>query len=353
MTSNDAIDRMLDDWFAVEAAAPAPRGLLDLVTSTSAQRRPRPGWLATVRGDWVGAERNVRERTSIARTVAYLIVLVGVVLALVAGGLIVGGSLPTPRTPTTHAPDLGPFLPAELPEGIASGTVATPLGTARWVHLDGGQSKIPYGTIVPGPTGLLMSSVEGGPVALWASADGIDWAERPLPIHAGSATLTLADATYWIVTADPTTLWRSTDASTWEQLDLGALVPPTPADLNWELTLGTPVSARGTTVLPVSHRVRDPGLLLGQPPTYRDEWPEEGPGRLGVYRVIQGTPRGSMEVGVVRIEETLSGLRIVAEDDTTITELEGSTSGSSGRGERPMASHSRASASSRAPPCGP
>ena len=178
--------------------------------------------------------------------------------------------------------------------------------------------RIPLGPVIPSPSGLLSVTSSH----LWVSTDGLHWQSRLPPDRGGIGH---PDARRWrILAVDdtpdvPLALGR---CHALDERDLGALETPEPAGLDWELILGIPVSSGGITIFPVTHRVTDPGLLLGREPTYRSEWPQEvEPGR---YEVLQGTPRGSLAGGdPVVIEETPSGLRVSAEDGTLIGVIEG------------------------------
>jgi YD repeat-containing protein len=254
-----------------------------------------------------------RERSARVATAALILWLGLLALAILAMHLLPASR---PELPDTHR--FGPYLPTDIPAAIDSGSVQTVLGSLRWAHVLETDGPLPLGPIVPGPSGLLSVKAND----MWASADGLHWQSRSLPIDAESTTLTFAGGVYWLSTTGPTSLWRSDDAARWTSVDLDALEPPQPASLDWELILGTPVSRGGVTIFPVTHRVADPGLLLGREPTYRSEWPQEvEPGR---YEVLQGTPRGSLTVGdPVVIEETPSGLRVSAEDGSLISVIDG------------------------------
>jgi hypothetical protein len=273
----------------------------------------RPRLSESLPGARIEAPVDERARTR-PRTRAVIGLAVALAVALMA--MLLGGLLPASSPPRElNQRTYGPFLPDVLPDGAASGSLETPLGPARWVHLVRGPAEIPFGRVLPGPTGLLLST--GG----LASTDGIEWTPHVLPIHTESSLLTFSGGAYWLTTTGPTSLWRSTDALAWSPVDLSALVTPVPADLDWELILGTPVSGAGATVIPVTHRVRDPGQLLGQAPTHRQEWPQEV--SPGIFDVMQGTPRGELAVDRVLIRALDDGLRVSEEDGRLITRLDG------------------------------
>ncbi len=156
------IDDMLADWLAVDAQDPAPAGLLEQIASSTVQRRPRPGWLANLRGHWVGSDvrlvagqtpdpdderrspmtvilQPLRTRPQLrAPWVLILAAILG--LSLAGASLVVGARLLTPAQP-----DLGPLAvvmpPTACPDGtvLKSGDIATIAGTgARGRSVDGG-----------------------------------------------------------------------------------------------------------------------------------------------------------------------------------------------------------------------
>ena len=63
MTRFDDLDRALTSYFDIEAAAPAPQGLLESAMSTTERRRPRPAWSARLHAGNVAAPRGETART--------------------------------------------------------------------------------------------------------------------------------------------------------------------------------------------------------------------------------------------------------------------------------------------------
>lgn len=98
-------DVALADWLSAGAQAPAPTDLLGVVAETTARRRPRPGWLANLRGHWIGdpihrepgrPSRLIQTgRTSGARLAFGLLVAL-LTLLLAAGAAIVGSRMMQP-----------------------------------------------------------------------------------------------------------------------------------------------------------------------------------------------------------------------------------------------------------------
>ena len=137
-----------------------------------------------------------------------------------------------------------PSLIEGLPEGLESGTIATPLGPMGWVHVTGDADTVPGHVwdmrAVQWPSGFAIFQPpkydipegQAPPSArLWVSTDGIKWRLEALPIDpaAEGASLRLDDAAYWLTSIDPNGLWRSTDGTTWYEYDATALAPPGPA----------------------------------------------------------------------------------------------------------------------------
>lgn len=123
-------------------------------------------------------------------------VVAAAVVALFGGFLLVGvlttqpeetrppvGATATPESTTTRPIE----LPAEIPEGIESGSLRTQLGPARWVHLTGDETTIPpaLSGLISTPDGYVVPEwVDGGDAQLWRSSDLIGWSPEPLGIEA-------------------------------------------------------------------------------------------------------------------------------------------------------------------------
>ena len=95
MTMHDELDRDLAAWFVADAAAPAPIGLLEQATATTAARRPRPAWRASLGGSrmsfgWPAMQAPIAHPT---RRVA-LVLITLVVLAVLASAAILVASRP-------------------------------------------------------------------------------------------------------------------------------------------------------------------------------------------------------------------------------------------------------------------
>ena len=142
------------------------------------------------------------------------LVVAGAIVALFGGFLLAGvlttqpeetrpavGATTTPESTTTPPIE----LPAEIPEGIESGTLETPLGPARWVHLSGDERAMPpqLSGLISTPDGYAVPEwgdrwFDDGDAQLWRSSDLIDWTSEPLGIEARFGELSRAADTYWL-----------------------------------------------------------------------------------------------------------------------------------------------------------
>ena len=102
MTRFDDLDRALTAYFDIEAVAPAPAGLLESAMTTTARRRPRPGWLARLRAGCISTPRGETARTLMiaAALVALLLAIVGFAVSAAARtpGTLFGDASPSPTT---------------------------------------------------------------------------------------------------------------------------------------------------------------------------------------------------------------------------------------------------------------
>ena len=147
MTRFDDLDRALTAYFDIEAAAPAPAGLLESAMTTTSRRRPRPAWHARLNAGSISAPRGETTRTLLiaAALIALLLFVVG--FALLGGG---GNS-----SPLVADASVQPSAPASTTP-VAGGPV-DPAFRATWL----------------GFTPTLPSLGNGsGPVELAISVDG-------------------------------------------------------------------------------------------------------------------------------------------------------------------------------------
>ena len=226
--------------------------------------------------------------------------------------------------------DGGAKLTEDIPLDVESGTIVTPVGAARWVHLSGDSSSVPAGEAIRWPSGFAMFEPPDGrgqgsqftllnPARLWVSSDGIDWQldERiPVPPDAENAQLSFDnEAGYWLVTSSPLRLWHSISGHAWDEYDPSGLVMPIPA--GFDLLAGTrfwPVVAEGDIALFTARVVGGfpwadyvPGFTTTNPCVERFREVEPG-----VFQMVGDVEDGQCptEPPLLRFEETESGLRV-------------------------------------------
>lgn len=118
MTHFDDLDRALDAYFDLEAAAPEPAGLLESVTVATSARRPRSGWLAQLGSG--GATRSILQPSDGSRLAAFG-AIAALLLAIAAVVALVGGQRPTPLLVTV--PSASPST-TSVPSGTPDPSVA-------------------------------------------------------------------------------------------------------------------------------------------------------------------------------------------------------------------------------------
>ena len=233
---------------------------------------------------------------------------------------IVGAS-PLPEPVVT--PTLPIMLPPQIPDGVATGTLDTPLGPARWVHLRGDDTTLPASLDpVAGPSGGYISlEWDNTPPRLWRSPDLITWASEPLPIEARWGGLTVVDETLWVSAAEPVSLWSSVDALEWTEASLDGLEAPGPDGSAWRLDLGTALAYDGVTIVPTTyypdHQVVS--RALGRTDQSAVFVFESEP---GVYTLADD--RRERTLATVRFEDTGSDLLVIdTEDGAELALLDG------------------------------
>jgi len=220
-------------------------------------------------------------------------------------------------------------LPTKIPKRFDSGTLDTPLGKARWVHLSGDDEELPEAiTPIAVPGGYVSLDRGGGNsrATLWFSPDLLKWTQRPLPGDAESGQLIRAGGSYWLLawaggpaedgSFDPT-LWRSTDALQWEPVDFGPIALDGPDGLGWQPWFGVVASAGDTDAVAMTFTARTAASFLGlTTPERSRQWVSLV--ALGENRYQTFGDDGE-ERGVIRFEPTDEGLRVI--DDETGAEL--------------------------------
>jgi hypothetical protein len=291
---------------------------------------------------------------------AIKLVLASALLALTGGYLIMGAltqrpseepvpppipsasaSPATEATPTpsaTVAPTAAPSdtdvrpdvvaLPAEIPDGLPSGRLKTPLGRARWVHISGDEDTLPPLFFpLAAPSGYVIADRGEGFLghcvgretcrrpAIWRSPDLITWSREPLPVEADSADIVRSGGHYWLMTYGPTTLWRSSDASTWVPIDLSQLRPSGPRGLGWELRLGFPATSGGVVAVAVDYAPVDAASYLGLTLPDGVDHASLRTAEPGQYQVLGGNEE---HVATLRFEEIDGGLHVIDDTDGSV-----------------------------------
>lgn len=232
---------------------------------TPQQAQGRGPWGA---GAWAGSIRPLRTRVGRPQPTAYVMALVLLAALFMLGAatllLSVGQQAPARTVGPSPTDQSRALLPMELPRGVASGSVDTPLGAARWVHVQGGGSALPGASaiVVPGPDGLV--ALDPAIARLWDSPDGISWTSRSLPAAARDAhDLARVEGTYWL--RSPHGIWRSDDASTWEPVDVSSILASSrgPTDRDRGFAPGAPITVHGLTLVPVAYGAADGGIEQG------------------------------------------------------------------------------------------
>ena len=223
--------------------------------------------------------------------------------------------------PTTTEPE----IPADLPEGVQAGSIATPAGPIRWVHhrtdigTVGPERTLPLSkpTLVPWVDGMAVLSGGNG---LWStgffvSADGIGWTELDLPTDSVSAVMTAVGDGY-VLSDGGTRMWLSDDGLEWRELDTSAIDEAIPS--GWAhagTTLATPPFLDdGRAVFSVDVDYRLPferlGIEIGTIRGLRPAKADVGKARWNVrYRLCNIDCNSSR--WVVRFKETETGLRVI------------------------------------------
>lgn len=241
------------------------------------------------------------------------------VLTVSTLGVLAQSDAPAPDAMTTQPIE----LPAQIPAGIESGTLKTPLGPARWVHLSGDESSLPrwlYG-LARTPDGFVVPEWDGTTTKLWRSPDLISWSADPLAIEARYGELSEADGSYWLSTSEPAGLWRSQDTIAWERVDLDGLDPPGPDGYAWVLRPGMPVAYDGVIIVPFQWGADYQVVARELPGIDTVDVHDSREVEPGVYEFFN---YGTGPLATVRFEETEGGVRVFDhEDGRELTDVEG------------------------------
>jgi hypothetical protein len=163
MNDRRSPEQLLSAWFDSEAPSGAPDALRADVITATARTRPRPTWLARLKGNHMDVIAGGADRRQ-TRLIPILIVL-GLVLALGAAVVYVGSRPPT--TPTVVNPSPSPTAAASLP------ATARPTATPAPTPISDDAIELPYTVL----------QVIVGDDAIWVSVAGEDTDERLRAIY--------------------------------------------------------------------------------------------------------------------------------------------------------------------------
>lgn len=248
------------------------------------------------------------------------------VIVVLFGGFLLAGVVNGPTDDAPPAVGASPSaedsphptgLPAEVPEGVEIGTLETPFGPARWVHLVGDETSLPpnLGDMLEvGEWSFVTEELADGTVKLWRSPDQVEWTATELDLAAEWVQLSRSsDGAYWLTTHRPSGLWRSADAVSWEPLDVQGLESPGPSDYAWLLEFGEPLTHEEATIVPfewsADHCAPTRGLLHPDPCFWLTE---VEPGTFELFAWLDLGP-----LPTVRFEDAEGGVRVVDHEDGT------------------------------------
>lgn len=252
-----------------------------------------------------------------------------------------------PEAPTITLPDV-------LPDGVRSGTVQTPAGPARWVHLTGrspaSRDEVSEGEVIPAPQALVPwkdGIAAMGYFGLWTTSDGVDWTVVPLPgdpagpfqrrvLKRVGGTYVLIYTAFGPARRDPIRVWTAEDLDgAWREIEASALQAAAPGagwnDVKARIAAGPVALADGRIVFSVTHEYRLPRTTLGLLPLQQTKRMKRlAAGRYALCPTPRPRYRGSCSDGgenakwIVRFEEADEGLSVVNDrNDKRLGRLDG------------------------------
>ena len=210
------------------------------------QRRSRMPRLATERF------RPMHSATTIAAGVAIIALIGGVLMSdrtphspqadrAPAAGTEMSSQVPLATADsdaTTPDQQLMLRLPATLPDGIESGTLDTPAGPARWIHIRGTRENVPrVHEVIDWGDGIAAWHPWWG---FWVTEDGTRWRQQPLPdghelsMTSRAVEVRQAGDVAYAISLHTDRVWRSSDDGSWLELDAAALASARPS--GWQVT---------------------------------------------------------------------------------------------------------------------
>jgi dipeptidyl aminopeptidase/acylaminoacyl peptidase len=201
MNDRRSTDRLLSAWLELQAPASAPDDLRTDIHSATASIRPRPGWVARIGGHHMDVITGGAGRRKLS--LAPILLVVGLLLALVAGAIYVG---------STRQPDQLALVPPSVPPSAAQPT----------------QASIAPPTLSPdAPTGLIaftragvdrniaVAPPDGGSIRALITTPGDD--DQPAWSIDNSQIAWSGQPGIWIANADGTGAAQFTDGGTMDR----------------------------------------------------------------------------------------------------------------------------------------
>jgi hypothetical protein len=195
MSSEFTTDRLIAAWLSGEAPTGAPDGLRDHVVSTTATLRPRPVWLARLKGNHMDVIAGGRSRQRLTpRHHVPVLVVVGLLLVVAIGALVVGSQLRKPVPVQTRYGLPGPaFQVITGSDGVFASSFDGSNTTAIYRLSESGTwtpvvTDLPSGHVafvVAGDSIWGVASDSGGSAIQWDATTG----ERLQAFHAGAMPL--------------------------------------------------------------------------------------------------------------------------------------------------------------------
>ena len=155
MNTRESSDRLLSTWLELEAPATVPDDLRTDIHRATARIRPRPAWLARLRGssmDVINGGATARPQLRLAPVLAVFLL----VLAIAAGVVFVGSNFSKPPTAPlpSETPPVATVTPAASPD-------TTPIPTPIPTPISDSAIDLPFkvSEIVPGETATWVSIV--------------------------------------------------------------------------------------------------------------------------------------------------------------------------------------------------
>jgi hypothetical protein len=133
---------------------------------------------------------------------------------------------PTTRAASQPAP-AATHGPTSTTTTLLRATDVPPDGSFTWTRRDGDASSIPFGNVVPIPSGFAVveAAVGSGGGYLWTSDDGSQWERADLPVDGATQPLLVhTQSGYWLSSnAEDERMWHSSDFASWDEIDIRSM----------------------------------------------------------------------------------------------------------------------------------